>query len=53
MAVIRYFEKTVRMAECSHCGHIWQPRIERVPVCCPRCRMPLKLVSKNKEKGWV
>jgi len=23
---------------CWSCGHIWKPRNEVLPVCCPRCK---------------
>ena len=33
--------------KCLRCGHTWIPRMEELPVACPRCKSPYW----NKESG--
>jgi predicted Zn-ribbon and HTH transcriptional regulator len=23
---------------CSHCGHVWETRKDKIPTACPRCK---------------
>ncbi len=33
-----FITKEVKLIKCTHCGHIWQPRLNRLPKVCPHCR---------------
>lgn len=30
----------IKVYDCERCFHTWQPRLERVPTVCPRCKSP-------------